>query len=134
MALNHVAFVCINLPSNVLSFIRSLLCSYFTALKIQKIYSSLVTGALPLKRMAVFFLLMKSEWLNMPRGAFKAVHAPSPHGARWCVGSRWGHEAAVEMFRFLIRVLVTGECSVSEIILTCMCNKTALSVCIPCRI
>lgn len=42
--------------------------------------------------------------------------------------SRRGHEAVVETLCFLIRVLVTGERSVCDFILSCLLNKTALSV------
>jgi len=45
---------------------------------IRDVAGASVSETTPLKQMAVFFLLMKSEWLNKPRGTFKAVHAPSP--------------------------------------------------------
>lgn len=55
-------------------FIRSLPSPTSLSLKFRNYTTPSVTAALPFKWMA-FFLLIKSEWLNLPRGTPRDVHA-----------------------------------------------------------
>lgn len=56
-------------------FIRSLPSPTSLFLKFKNYTTPFVTAALPFKWMALFFPLIKSEWMNMPRGTLRDVHA-----------------------------------------------------------